>query len=238
MTHLLTSAYMAVLLSLCLFFTSCEPRKAVTETSILHILDQTALNEWQRPMKSTAIFQLAGLDKEPANGLKYRFTTINDLSVNPELRIELPPARDALINPIVRQEEIALTRTSLDTVLKQGFTPASREFTATDLYRPLMKLFSELAQDSGRRVVLINSDMIENTPLFSFEKQYQTLVNDPEQVKTILAEMMPVPDLTGIEIIIVYQPTTEINVLFASSADFFREFFEEHGATVRIKAAL
>lgn len=227
-----------IVLALGLGLGACAPQTPPTETLVLHVVDHTAYNDQQPQVTSVDIEALVGLDRQPTEGIEYIATTINDLSLNQVARCGLPMESGTLYNDLERADEVQNFREIIQPILTDLYVRPDTNFESTRLYVPLAELLTSYADDPRPKIVILQSDMIQNTDQLSFVGQEPALSEQPTEITAQLEALHALPALAGYDIRIVYQPDTENDRLFAASARLFSDLFREHGATVSIQANL
>lgn len=89
---------------------------------------------------------------------------------------------------------------------------------------------------ASHRYLAVYSDLRENSVVsFYNPTTLDSLKKFPASIEKRLTALNPLPNLDGITVWLVYQPTSyEDNQQYMVIAQFFKHLFEEHGATVRI----
>ena len=110
----------------------------------------------------------------------------------------------------------------------------------SSVFLPIANALNELARSKAqRRVLLIYSDLMENTMDISFytKKQFQLLTTNPDSIKKQFEHLQTLQNLNGIEVNFIYQPTDSQNdKVFAIVSAFYKKLFEDKGAKVNISA--
>lgn len=229
---------MIIIFGLFFGFASCQESEPNEETIILHVLDQTSHNDLQEHVTPEEIIEIAGLNHTIENGVEYQVSTINDVTVNKTYSASLEASEELITNTFIREEEIETFKNELDGIFTQIYDETPNEYAQTDLYIPLVKLVEEYQMDTRKKIVLLQSDCVENSDKISFLRYQSDLEKNPEKIREILEEVYPIPSISNTEIIILYQPNADNNDLFVPSANVFADLFRLKGATVSIKANL
>jgi hypothetical protein len=110
------------------------------------------------------------------------------------------------------------------------------------MYTPIARELELLSKSkSQRRILIVYSDLMENTESLSFyrKQDFEKLKTKPEQVQKYFEALAPINTLTGIEIYFIYQPTdTKSDERFRIISGFYKKFLESKGAEVNISANL
>lgn len=188
-----------------------------------------------------SIFSFYGFSESPMNGAEFHFGNLSDISYDRRLEVKLSPQNFSHYNEIQRKKEIINFKQSLSEIIaKESQRSVGRK--TSSLYLPIARELNRLAgSNAKRRVLLVFSDLFENTDGLSFyrKKDFALLRNDSEQVRKYFQRLEPLRDLSGIEIYFVYAPPDpESDKMFSEVSEFYKKFLEEKGAKVNISANL
>jgi len=115
----------------------------------------------------------------------------------------------------------------------------SSDAVGTNIFYPIAQLLNDFAdhKTAKKRLVLIQSDMKEESGLFSMVEPYlkdpDGILRDYEKIKKIMLDKISLKDLNGIEIVIAY-PILDENTLAYNCTEFWAKIFREHNAKVTI----
>lgn len=228
------------LFALSMMLPSCnEPKHQVTEVVVLW--DITELHE-PIPVASE-ILQLYNLDTNPENGAVLRFSYASDVSLNRETVFSLPPSGNSLItNQFDRTREIEKFKQDV-TAFLDSITSDTVGRPQSSIYLPVATTLNELANNSqsDRKTFLLFSDLRENTQNLSFyDKHTLALVaNDTAAITAILQSEMPLGNLSGIKVHLLYQPNDATDDTgYRYIAALYRGMLESKGASVFVSANL
>lgn len=176
------------------------------------------------------------------NGINFSFFNVSDVSYTPHWRITLVKAGKRLASSeSVRKKEVQTFEASLTTLLDSTANDTAGR-NHSSIYLPMVEELTRLSKSSAeRKVLLVYSDLMENTSEISFynAQTLTALVSKPETIQEKLFAKAKLPDLSGIEIHFVYQPTnTDDDTQFWLVSGFFRQLFEAKGAKVSVSANL
>lgn len=223
-----------------LSLTSCESPKCKT-TDISAMADVTEpLLIWPDAKELLSLYEL---EKNQMNGAAFRLLIINDVSQNRQLHLSLPAVESSLtMNRFERKEEIerfekafvdSIASLTKDTVVGRS---------NSSVYLPMVRELERLAQSSAeRRVLIVYSDLMENTPSLTFyDKRTLALMRtDPDRLKTQLQAQSPLANLEGIEVHFIFQPKNALaDETFRLVSGFYKSLLESKGAIVRTGANL
>ena len=238
-TKTLTSILITLLLASAAFFMfqSCSSNYYAIDESVLVDKTDTFL---ARP-DSSVIKNSFDASNALWQGYRFRLLTLSDVDYNSVYEASLSPACEYLSNVYGREDEskIFLSKINSTFVKVKSITPG-RNYSS--LYLPMAKELKRLSESGAkRRILIVYSDLMENTSLISFYKVegFQLLKANPDSVKKILEREIPLPDLKDIEAHFIYQPKdNKDNELFREVSDFYKKWFESKGAKVTIEANL
>lgn len=219
---------------------SCGSNSVEPEhTEIITIVDETAWNPLQSEITADDVFKLGHVtDNESRNSIDFTAYTLNDISLNRTYSASLKASDDFMTNTFTRQEEIEAFSEEISGIFEQVYTIQPETFEFTQLWVPLAKIIDLHKEIEGQKVILIQSDMLENGHLISFYELSGSLEKNPEKIREYLDDLYPLEDLYDFEIVILYQPDRMNDRMFRSAANVFAGLLRDKGATVSVKATL
>ena len=189
-----------------------------------------------------ALISDLGIDTNIWNGINFSFFNVSDVSYTPHWRISLSKGGDRLASSeYVRKREVTAFKGKLTALLDSARSDTvGRDHSS--IYLPIAEELARLSNSNAdRKVLVIYSDLMENTPDLSFynPRTFAQLNSDPDIIVDKLTAKAKLPDLTGIAIHLVYEPKdAQDDIRFRQVSGFFRQLFEGQGATVSISANL
>jgi hypothetical protein len=175
------------------------------------------------------------------NGGVLHFSDLTDVSFNQAKEVRLEARNEWLSNEIDRDKEIKGFKSSIAEII----TSNGKKSTGKDnssVYFPIAKELNRLNQSSStRKVLLIYSDLMENTDEMSFydERKFNLLKADPDSVKGYFDSQVELKTLNGIRIYIIFQPNgIEEDNQFKAVSGFYKKLLEGKGAEVEISASI
>ncbi len=173
------------------------------------------------------------------NGAVFHFSDISDVSYNSFSEAKIKTTGMWLSNELEREKEIKNFRTEVSKILEEGGKSIKGKSNSS-IYLPLAYELNKLAKSkSQRRVLLLYSDLMENTDDISFynKKQYQLLTTNPGSMQKKFTQMQALQNLTSIEVNFIYQPNdSQSDKVFTVVSTFFKQLLEAKGAKVNISA--
>lgn len=187
------------------------------------------------------IKQTLPANKQSWEGYNFRMVAITDVDLAPVYTASLPSGNWYFGDVTKHNKETKRFFSDIDTAFdKMNATTVG--YVQSSVYIPFAKELIRLSQSHAeRRIAIIYSDLIEHSTLADFYQKSTLLQmqNNPDLVWEKLQKKIPLPDLTGIEVQIIYQPrNAEENMRFSIVSEFFRRQLEQKGVKVTISANL
>ena len=213
-------------------------RRTLTEYSVLRDLTDST----KAIPDEDALLKDIGIDTNIWNGVNFNFFNIADVSYTPHRRISLEKGGDRLASSeFTRKREITAFKAKLTTLLDSARSDTTGR-NHSSIYLPIAEELKRLANSNAeRKVLVVYSDLMENTPGLSFYNPltFAEISSDPDKIKAMFFTKAILPDLTGVEIHLVYEPkNAKDDANFRRVSDFFRQVFLAQGAKVSISATL
>ena len=208
-----------------------------TDTSVINDLTDNFLS---RP-KPESIIHLYDFTNNKWMEGEFNYIELTDLNINSIQHASIGTKSLFLRNEFKRKDEIKSFITKIDTII-----PSSSNITSgkdnSAIYNPVAKELNRLGKSTTtNKIMLIYSDMMENTDKISFYDSdvLHGLKSKPEKMRQFFESQVKLNDLKGIRIYIIYQPmNTQQDNAFNIVSNFYKQFFESKGATVEITANL
>lgn len=208
-----------------------------TETHVVVIRDITDA-QLSQP-KSEDITKQFELDNSQWNGAKFRFVDITNVSYNHTLEANITSENQWMGNEFDRQKKVKSFYTEISKILNE----AEKEEIGKDnssVYVPIARELNRLSQStSQRRTMLIYSDLMENTEEMSLydTTKLNLLKTNPDLIWKYFNAQVPLQNLDGIKIYLIYQPPdTGKDGQYKIVSEFYKDLFESKGATMEITA--
>ncbi len=179
------------------------------------------------------------------NGAELRLFLINDLSETKSTvrRLEVGVSGMLGQNPLDRLDEVKKFSRGVREDFIALLQDAQWQKNQSKIYQNLCRELNNLASTkSDKKAVIIYSDMLENSNLFSFygsgvEKVHR-YIEDMNQARRELAADCEMPDLSGVELNIVTLRTKENDEKINLASQFWTRFFQQQRALVRFGSEL
>jgi hypothetical protein len=225
-----------ILVIIAITIMACAPDKtSETEAVVIRDITDTYLSQ-PKPEDITKLF---GLDNSQWNGANFRFVEISNVSYNPTFEASIIAENKWMGNEFERQKKVKVFYENISKILNK----ADKETVGKDnssIYATVAKELNKLSQSKAEnRILLIYSDLMENTTDLSFYKNniLHLLKEKPDLILKYFEAEVPLQRLDGIKIYMVYQPAnTEQDNWYKVSSGFYMKLFESKGAIVEISA--
>lgn len=163
----------------------------------------------------------------------YSYDNVNEITLTSELRM--------ISNPFKRNKEVKRFKQQIDSSLNSLYDN-NMSINKSCIYEPVMRELNRLSKSkSHHRFMIINSDLAENSDLFSVYRSndFTELQNHPDKIMEILRTKIEPENLKGIAVYFVYKPKNdEDNKRFLIMVSLFKKILETNGAEVSIGTTL
>lgn len=223
-----------ILMSITLIVACTSPNQDITEVVVIHDITDEHLSQ----PNVDEIFSLYSFENKWNGGIFY-FTNLTNVSYNQTAVVKLEARNEWLSNELDRDKEVREFKNKISEVITGNKkSPASEENSS--VYIPIARELNRLrVSTANKKSLLIYSDLMENTTELSFykKKKLDLLKTDPESVSKYFETQMPLKNLKGIIIHIVFQPNgVEEDRRFKIVSGFYKNLLESKGANVQITA--
>jgi hypothetical protein len=229
---------------LILLMVSCTPSETPHSTEFYRVLDVTASAKTKTHSLNVnvdKIRHLFELDTKPKSSVRYSQSIISEVHLNEVFSLELEGANSGKYNKYKRLAKIKKFVSQVEqasTALEN--IPFDRE--SSNIFIALANIINKVAQNNAdTQVVLIQSDMLDNSFMFSaYDKnQMKQLQKSSNFLSDILNKFSPITmSLSKMKVVIVYQPNTQTDFAFRLISQRYKAYLENKGATVEIVANL
>lgn len=189
-------------------------------------------------LRASSIIGTATNGRNINDAITVHVETLSPYHHNTVQEFKLPKESLLLGNPTIRKRSVqALTKQLDTTLLKMYAEQNSKE--QSNIFEPILTAANELStSNTSRKVIIVSSDLQENTPLFSYFKKADSILlkTNPDEVERILLNGTPVKDLKGVTIYLIHTPRSlHDDDLFNQFAKLYKRFYEKHHAVVIIQ---
>ena len=234
-----------------LMFFSCKD-EATQNTQICVLIDVTdeKLRDNNFVEENLPKFlNLMKLDKESGgfSGGEIKLSLINEVSDAKSKTVKIAVAETGMMgeNPLNRKDEVNRFNDQLEQSFSKILKEADWGTNASKIYQKVAReLIKMKKKDFDKNYLLIYSDMLENSDLFSFygqnwEKQVESLIANPEKTLKELSQRGPeLPDLSDFEIYIIVSRNPENDEKINLSEQLWTALLEYQGASVSFNSSL
>ena len=231
-----------------LFLQSCS-KAPITSLNCSALIDVTGSNVNTHSLEHLTIDGLKEVleisDKGTEHNVIYRQTIIADAFLNRHYEFRLNPAPSFITgNQYDYQDKVNAFLKGIDSVITLAKNDRSGRGTSS-VYLPIARELRRLSRvNSDKKILLVFSDLIENTDFLTFlgtdsEKTLSKLKNKPEKIEEILHKELPLPDdLQGIIVYIIHDVDIDTEPFFKPLSRLYQKMLEKRGAIVNIQANL
>lgn len=220
------------------FMASCVEEKKAPTIEIIVLKDITDKSKMHPD--ANELIELFGLKSNSLQGAVFAVRSISDVSYTSRHVAELLPENKWMVNEFERAKEIK--KFSAETARLLAIETVDSGKAYSSIYLPLARELNELSKSkSEKRILLVYSDLMENTPELSFyrNEDFELLKNQPDLLQKRLEKELLLNPLGGIEIHFIFQPKdNKSDKRFQIISEFYKKMFEQRGATVIISANL
>lgn len=230
---------------------SCKEEK-VTTTQIcvlIDVSDERFKNENYVAENVPKLLTLMNLDKQSGgfSGGEIKLSLINEVSDSKSKIVTLEAGETGLMgeNPLNRKDQVTKFYTKLETSFTGILDNANWGTDVSKIYQKVTReLIKMKKSEADQKYLIIYSDMLENSSLFSFyganwKSNIKKMIEDPEKTLQELSKNGPtLPDLSEFEIFVVTTRTSENDEKINLSEQLWISLFEYQGATVSFNSGL
>ena len=195
------------------------------------------------------ILRLMNIDKDKGgySGGEVKLSLINEVSDSKSKTVKIESAETGLMgeNPLNRKDQVQKFYNELDSAFSQILDNANWGTDASKIYQKVARELIKMKNaDAGKKYLIIYSDMLENSQLFSFyganwKNNINKLIENPETTLKTLSEKGPtLPDLSEFTIYVITTRTPENDEKINLSEQLWIALFEYQGAKVVFNAGL
>ena len=193
-----------------------------------------------KPRPEEAI-SFVNLNNNKWSGVNFRLMCITNVSYNPMFEAKIDAENELLSNQFQRAEKVKKFYADVNKILSDiSIQTVGRDYSS--VYFPIAKELNRLSQsNSTKKILLIYSDLMENTDEMSFytKENINLLKSNPEVIRKYFENSVSLENLSGINIYIIFQPNgISEDEQFKLASKFYKDLFESKGATVEITASV
>ncbi|RPH37929.1 hypothetical protein EHM92_01415 [bacterium] len=179
------------------------------------------------------------------DGAELRLFLINDLSESKSTVRRLEEGTPGMLgqNPLDRLDEVRRFSRGIGSDFVSLLHDAEWQKNQSKIYQNLCRELNNLARaNSNKKAVIIYSDMLENSNLFSFYgpgiEKVHAYIEDMNRARRELTGDCEMPDLSGVELNIVTLRTKANDEKVNLASQFWTRFLQQQRALVRFGSEL
>jgi hypothetical protein len=185
------------------------------------------------------IVSILNLDNAKWNGADVRFLDITDVSYNHTYEASINAENQWMGNDFDREQKVKDFYAEITQILTNLEKETSGKNNSS-IYIPIAHELNRLSQNAGKkRILLVYSDLMENTEELSFydKSKFSLIQSDPDSIQKYFLAEVPLQQLNGITIYLIYQPSDpKADAEYQIISGFYKKLFESKGAIVLITA--
>lgn len=192
---------------------------------------------------------LMKLDKETGgfSGGEIKLSLINEVSDSKSKTVKIDVGETGMMgeNPLNRKDEVERFYKELEQSFTSILENADWGTNASKIYQKVTRECIKMNRiEADRKYLIIYSDMLENSPQFSFygsnwKTQIEKMTAEPDKTLENLSQKGPtLPDLSAFEIYIIATRTLGNDEKINLSEQFWTTIFEYQGASVTFGSGL
>lgn len=188
-----------------------------------------------------ALCSVSAPQHNPLAGETIRIVPIADLSFMPAQEFHLEPIDWPILhNELERNHDRDRYYADIDSALTLLDT-ATKSRPASYIFSVIAREVNVAADHNTPTTLVINSDLMENSPLASFYNPttFAQLQANPQSFADTFTVQYPLTDLSGMHVYLIFEPHTQAeSIAFEATTKLYTLIFESHGATVTVGANL
>jgi hypothetical protein len=233
-----------------ILFSCSEEKASTTQICVLiDVSDKRFQNQNYVEENVPKLLSLMDLSEQTGgfSGGEIKLSLINEVSDSKSKTIKIETGETGMMgeNPLNRKDKVV----KFQNQLKQSFAELLEQANwGTDASKIYQKVSRELIKmkksEADKKYLIIYSDMLENSSLFSFyganwKTDIEKMMEEPEKTLENLAKKGPaLPDLSEFEIFVIPSRTSENDEKINLSEQLWQILFETRGATVSFNSGL
>jgi hypothetical protein len=164
---------------------------------------------------------------------------IGETSTQSVLTVHLPASGSVLLrNEQQHKKQLGKFRAELREALL-ALTHSETGMDHSYINRNLYARLNEIKKHPGRKIVLCWSDLILNEPevnFYLYRDHPEQILEHKEELTKAMTKDYPIPQMAGVKIINIYQPTIVDDQLHEVAKRYFEEYWTSLGMQVEFKS--
>ena len=173
------------------------------------------------------------------NGRLFYFTNLTNVSYNQVTVAKLEARNEWLSNELDRDKEIKNFKNKVSEIITNAEKDSIGKKNSS-IYLPIAQKLNMMSNGKmQKRILLIYSDLMENTSEMSFydKRKLSLLKTNTDSIGRYFEAQLSLQKLDGIKIFLIYKPINmEGDEEYKIVSGFYKNLFESKGATVEITA--
>ncbi len=239
------TSFLTYLILFGLLLSGCQSSpQSTNSTAIYNLVDITASaekNKQHLSLNAAQLIPLFNLENDPMSSAVYYQSYITETHLNTVESVKLEASDPINYNKFKRKNKIKHFFSEVNAVLKT-LEDADYGRNASSIYIPIANTINRLSKTrANRQILLINSDLFENTFILSKynSSQMERIRQDPNYLAQVLDKETPIHGrLERMDIYILHQPESGTDEDFYLISHAYKRWLESKGATVIISANL
>lgn len=234
-----------------ILLSACKNEVATTTQIcvLIDVTDEKLQDESFISVNLPKYLRLMQLDKNTGgfSGGEIKFSLINEVSDSKSKTIKITRGETGLLgeNPLNRKDEVDKFYTELESSFTRLLDSANWGTNASKIYQKVTRELIKMKKyEADQKYLIIYSDMLENSKLFSFyganwKSKIERMIEEPETTLETLSKNGPtLPDLSEFEIHIVTSRTSANDEKINLSEQLWISLLEYQGAVVSFNSVL
>lgn len=224
-------------------FAQCGGDKAkITTHQIIVLVDVTSDNPAMVPDAARISSAITKLVPQEADGISLSFGLLDDLSGASLEELSIAPSTGsaAMENPKKRQREVAEFHDKVKQLIATKLSGAEIDKNYSKIFIKLCKSLNSLQSvTAGRKVLVLYSDLLENSETASFYKEDQlseAVKNTDSFYDNKLKTKCALPNLQGVEMYLNVMREAKSDVRISKAEQFWIRLLESQGGVVKVDA--
>ena len=222
------------LLAVSLLLSACNKQSIPYDSAMTVMVDETdPLSVYP---SAAALLAYFNLKEDEWQGITIKIVGISDKDMNRTETVALPKESQFTGNSIIRQAKILRFIEQLQACLSK-FNNKHR-YPNSIIFRAVAKQSAQVHRNAApRKLLLVYSDLMEHGEANFYQPEtMEMLRHNPGIIEKQLVGNQPLPDLTGLQLWLLYAPENyRKNDLYMRVAHLYERLYTAHHATVHIE---
>lgn len=235
-TKIILTVTFIIAVSICFWQCGKVPQSSM-QTIILDNTEETYVHITFEELKG-----ISALKDNLSNGEVIRLLPITEFNYPVVVQHQLEPVGSQLLgNEVRRGQEVKTYWEEIEADLHE-ISGGKKARNSSVIFPVIFRELEQLSQsDALTKRLIVYSDLMEKSEVADFYSgsQFKQIAEHPDKFIQEIEAKHPLPDLTGIEVYLVYQPANDLdNIRFEITSRLYKTLLETKGAKVHISANL